>query len=185
VNNSKGRLYGVEFELRKGLDFISKKLNNFSAAGNLTLVKSLADVNTEELNLIRGNDPDHLDTRPMFGQSPYIINGTLSYSNDSSGIKANVSFNVFGERLVLVTKGGLPDIYELARPSLDFNLSKEFSKKLKLTFRAKNLLNPDFKQVYKVKTESANYLISTDDESFVYRNYKTGINISLGVSYKF
>ena len=66
VNNSKGRLYGVEFELRKGLDFISKKLNNFSAAGNLTLVKSLADVNSEELNLIRGNDPDHLDTRPMF-----------------------------------------------------------------------------------------------------------------------
>jgi len=185
VNNSKGRLCGVEFELRKGLDFISKKLNNFSAAGNLTLVKSLADVNSEELNLIRGNDPDHLDTRPMFGQSPYIINGTLSYKNDSSGIKANVSFNVFGERLVLVTKGGLPDIYELARPSLDFNLSKEFSKKLKLTFRAKNLLNPDFKQVYKVKTESAKYLISTDDESFVYRNYKTGVNISLGVSYKF
>lgn len=185
VNNAKGRLYGVELELRKGLDFINKKLTNFTASGNLTLVKSSSDVDPDELNLIRGNDPDHLDTRPLFGQSPYIINGTISYNNDSAGLKVNVAFNVFGERLVLVTKGGLPDIYELSRPSLDFNISKSFNKKLKITLRAKNLLNPDFKQVYKVKTESSSYLISSENEDFVYRNYKRGVNISLGISYKF
>lgn len=185
VNNTKGRLYGVEFEFRKGLGFINDWFDAFSASGNLTLVKSSSDVDPDELNLIRGNDPEHLDTRPLFGQSPYIINGTLSYKNDSAGLKVNVAFNVFGERLVLVTKGGLPDIYELSRPSLDFNIAKTFKKKLKLTLRAKNLLNPDFKQVYKVKTESSSYLISPSSEEFVYRNYKRGVSISLGISYKF
>lgn len=185
VNNTKGRLYGVEVEFRKNLDFIHKKLNPFEASGNLTLVQSSADVDTSELAVIRGNDPDHASTRPLFGQSPYIINGTISYNNDSAGIKANIALNIFGDRLVLVTKGGLPDIYEVARPSLDFNISKSFGKRLNLTFRAKNLLNPEYKQVHKVVTESDNYLISPENENFVFRNYKVGRNFSLSASYKF
>lgn len=185
VNNAKGRLYGMEFEGRKKLDFISEQLKAFEVSGNLTLVQSSSDVDTSELALIRGNDPEHADTRPLFGQSPYIINATLSYSNDSADIKANVAFNIFGDRLVLVTKGGLPDIYELSRPSLDFNLSKTFKKRLKITFRAKNLLDPEYKQVFKIKTESADYAIKPDNESFIFRNYKRGRNFSISVSYKF
>lgn len=185
VNNAKGRLYGIELELRKKLNFISEKLSAFEASGNLTLVQSSSDVNKEELELIRGNDPDHADTRPLFGQSPYIINGALAYNNDTMGLNVNVAFNIFGDRLVLVTKGGLPDIYELSRPSLDFNIAKTFSDRLKITFRAKNLLNPDYKQVFKVKTESDRYTIKPEEEGFIYRNYKKGVNISLSFSYKF
>ncbi len=185
VNNAKGRLYGVEFELRKKLDVIHESLSNFALSGNLTLVKSSSDIDTVELSQIRGNDPDHATTRPLFGQSPYIINSTLSYSNDSARFKVNVAFNMFGERLVLVTRGGLPDIYELPRPSMGINVSKEVGKGFKITFRAKNIFNPDYKQVYKVQTESSNYLISTDNEDFVYRNYKRGRTYSLSISYKF
>lgn len=185
VNNTSGRLYGVEIELRKSLAFIAPAFHNFSLSGNLTLVKSEADVNEQELVLIRGNDPEHAATRPLFGQSPYIINGALSYKNDSVGLQANVTFNVFGERLVLVTKGGLPDIYEVPRPSLDVNVSKKLGNYFKLTIRVKNILNPDYKRIYKVKTESNSYLIDSKNNEFVYTNYKIGQTFSFSISYNF
>lgn len=185
VNNQKGRLYGMEVELRKSLDFMGEALKNFGVSGNLTLVQSSADIDSLELITIRATDSLHAETRPLFGQSPYIVNGTLSYKNDSIGLNMNVAFNVFGERLVLVTKGGLPDIYELPRPSLDFNISKTFGDRLKLTFRAKNLFNPEYKQVFKVKTESDLYAIQADNEDFVYQSYQRGRTYSFGLSYKF
>ena len=185
VNNTKARLYGIEIELRKSLDFIAEALHNFDISGNLSLVESSADVNPEELELIRATDPDHLATRPMFGQSPYILNGTLGYKNDSIGLNVNLAVNMFGDRLVLVTKGGLPDIYELGRTTLDLNIAQSFGERWKVTLRLRNLLNPEFKQVYKVETESNRYLISPDNEDFIFANYRKGRRYSLGISYKF
>ena len=185
VNNTKARLYGIELELRKNLGFLTQALNNFEISGNLSLVESSADVNEEELELIRATDPDHLATRPMFGQSPYILNGTFGYKNDSIGLNVNLALNMFGDRLVLVTKGGLPDIYELGRTTLDLNIAQNFGDRWKITLRARNLLNPEFKQVYKVETKSDRYLISPDNEEFIFANYKKGRQFSISVSYKF
>ena len=42
----------------------------------------------------------HPDTRPLFGQSPYIVNAIVTYAPDSSNFNATVAFNVQGEKLI-------------------------------------------------------------------------------------
>ena len=50
----------------------------------MTLIRSAVKIPEAELESIRAQDPDHPDTRALFGQAPYIVNGVLTYINDSA-----------------------------------------------------------------------------------------------------
>ena len=110
-------VWGLEFEGRKQLGNVTPALDNFSLSGNVTLIKSEARIWDEELAMIRATDPNHPDTRPLFGQSPYIVNAMLNYQGDSAKFNAAVAFNVQGDKLFLVTEGGAPDIYQRPTPA--------------------------------------------------------------------
>ena len=129
-------VWGLEFEGRKQLGNLSPSLDNFSLTGNVTLIKSEARIWDDELEMIRATDPNHPDTRPLFGQSPYIVNAMLNYQGDSAKFNAAVAFNVQGDKLFLVTEGGAPDIYQRPTPALDFNVSQRFGENFSLRFRA-------------------------------------------------
>ena len=102
-------VWGLEFEGRKQLGNLTPAFkDNFSLTGNVTLIKSEARIWDDELAVIRATDPDHPDTRPLFGQSPYIVNGMINFQGDSARFNAAVAFNVQGEKLFLVTQGARP-----------------------------------------------------------------------------
>ncbi|MCB9231247.1 MAG: TonB-dependent receptor [Bacteroidia bacterium] len=147
VDNAK--LYGIEVEFKKGLDFIHPKLANFRVGGNMSLIHSAYTIDPSELYAIRETDPSAKDTRPMFGQSPFTVNAEMSYTNDTLGLTSSLVFNVFGPRIAAVGSKGTPNIYEIPRNSLDFYVSKSLGEYWSLTFRAQNLLNPAFKRVYR------------------------------------
>jgi outer membrane receptor protein involved in Fe transport len=69
------------------------------------------------------------------------VNGDLSYSNPRTRTSASIYYNVFGERLALVSPPGTPDIYEQPATELDFIVSQKFGVRWKVGFSAKNLLN--------------------------------------------
>jgi TonB-dependent receptor len=164
---------GLELEGRKGLDFISDQLDDFTLSANLTFIRSRTAIFEEELNVIRNTDPMHPTTRPLFGQSPYIINTMLTYSNDSANFNATVAFNVQGEKLILTTNGGLPDIYQQPTPALDFLMTKQFGDHFAARFRATNLLNPINRKTY-----------AFQDELYDWLAFTTGRNFSLTLSYR-
>jgi len=166
-------LYGAEFEFRKKLGFISEALRDFRAAANLTLIQSQLDINPDELALIRTLDEDAPATRPMFGQSPYTVNGELAYVNDSIGLNTSLNFNVFGPRISNVSVGGTPNVFEQPRPRLDFSIAKSFGK-VALRFRARNLLDPEYRQIH-----------TLNDADFIYSSFRLGRTYSLSVSYTF
>ncbi|MGB1032493.1 MAG: TonB-dependent receptor domain-containing protein, partial [Flavobacteriales bacterium] len=89
VNVDRAQVFGAEFELRKNLSGISPSLKNFSVGANLTIVHSATDIQEDELTEIRATDNDHADTRPMYGQSPYLLNAIGSYRNDSIGLRVS------------------------------------------------------------------------------------------------
>lgn len=151
VNVDQAQVWGAEFELRKSLSFLGERFSPFGLGLNVTLVKSATTISPDELELIRATDPDHADTRPMYGQSPYVINSIFSYDNDSIGLNAALSFNIQGPQLVLVTKGGTPDVYDQPRGNLDFTISKRLGERFSLGFKANNLLNPVYRQTYVFK----------------------------------
>jgi len=173
-NQDFANLYGTEMEVRKNLGFISSAVKNFNLGFNLTLVQSETKIDTAELAEIRSLDPDAEDTRVMFGQSPYIFNTFLGYRNDSMGLEANLSFNVSGRKMVLVTRNATPDVFELPVPNLDFNVKKQIKDRWTMTFAIRNILNPTVKRAYPFKGREDKYL---------FQSYNRGQTISLGIKY--
>ncbi|HSF45687.1 MAG TPA: carboxypeptidase regulatory-like domain-containing protein, partial [Chitinophagaceae bacterium] len=74
ANAEEATLYGVEFEIRKSLDFISERLSKLVFVGNATLLDSKVSLVTESNNNVK----TEVD-RPLFGQSPYLINAGFQY----------------------------------------------------------------------------------------------------------
>ena len=159
-------VWGLEFEGRKQLGSFSPALDNFSLTGNVTLIKSEARIWEDELIGIRATDPEHPDTRPLFGQSPYIVNAMLNYAGDSAKFNAAVAFNVQGDKLLLVTEGGAPDIYQRPTPTLDFNMSQRIGDNFSVRFRARNLLNPLDRKTYTFQGVDYNWLANTRGRTY-------------------
>ena len=172
-NQDFATVWGAEIEARKSLEFISDKLDAFSVGANFTYVYSQTKINKDELMQIRATNPNHSETREMFGQSPYIVNSYIYYANDSSGLKANLSFNVSGPKLVIIQKGGTPNVYNNPQPTLDFNITKELLGKFSARFDARNLLNIQRLNYYDFK-----------DTKYVFDSSFAGRTFALGFSYK-
>ncbi len=157
---------GLEFEGRKNLGSVSESLSPFTLSANVTFIRSRAVIFEEELNVIRNTDPMHPNTRPLFGQSPYIVNAMLNYQNDSLDFNASIAFNVQGEKLVLATIGGLPDIYQQPTPTLDVTLTKNIGDHFGLRLRARNLINPVNRKTYLFQGEYYDWLANTAGRNF-------------------
>lgn len=140
-NSKQGKLYGVEFELRKDLGFVHRALTGLTLGGNVTFVHSEARVDTvKELFLQNVSEPE-LDP-PWIYASPYVVNAFLTYDNDEVGTSAGAFINVFGPRRVFQTGDFTPDVYEFARPNLVLTVSQRLFSKVSVKLSAKNLLNP-------------------------------------------
>ncbi len=166
-------LYGVEVEFVQTLKIISTKLDNFKWGFNASYIKSQVKVDSLEYAVRKEIDENASETRPMYSQSPYIFNTYLNFDNDSNTFSANVSFNIFGKRLALVSQGDLPDIYEMPRPSLDVNLFKTINTKFQFTASIKNILNPQVKLVHEYA-----------GTEYIYSGNTPGVTWSLGLKYK-
>lgn len=173
-NVAQAQVYGMEFEIRKNLSFLSEGLSNFQFSNNFSLVQSEVSIPDAELFNIRINDPDAPETRSLAGQSPFLLNFDLEYFNEVNGFSANASFNRFGDRLYSVALGAIPDVFERGYSTLDIIVNKVFSNGFKAKVSAKNLLNPDVKLSHEL-----------DGQEYIYQSYKTGRSISLSLSYSF
>ncbi len=157
---------GLELETKTNLGNYLEGAGAWNVSANLTFIRSRTAIFEEELNVIRNTDPMHPDTRPLFGQAPYIVNAIVTYAPDSSNFNATVAFNVQGEKLILTTSGGLPDIYQQPTPSLDFRMSQRIGEHFSLGIRARNLLNPVNRKTYLFNDQYYDWLSFTTGRSF-------------------
>lgn len=171
LNKSSAQVVGAEFEARKRLDGVATWLEHVQVGANLTLIQSQVDRSEEELDAIRAFDDDPSPTRPLQGQSPYIVNLNAGYENPESGTSINIFFNRFGDRLDTVTRNGL-DLFEQARSTLDITASQQLMGSFTLKASAKNLLDTDH-----VVSQSFS------DQAFVNDRYPLGRTVSVGLSY--
>jgi outer membrane receptor protein involved in Fe transport len=170
-NIADSRLFGLEMEFRKQLDFIPA-LRDFQIGTNLTYIWSEMEEDSLFLEAARKTDPNYPAKREMYGQSPYIINAFMGYHNPDAGIRSDLVFNLSGPKIFLITKGGLPNVYEQPFPLLDFNFSKSLGERWNLRFSVRNLLNPEFKQTYTYK-----------GQEYYFGGNTPGREFKLGISY--
>lgn len=171
-NRGQAEAYGVEFEVRRALDFIPEELGRFSLGMNLALIQSEVALTPEELAAKREVIPDAPATRALYDQSPYVLNADLSYDLPATGTSLSVSFNIFGPRITIASLT-TEDVFEQPAPGLDVVLRQRLSKHLNLKFSAKNLLDPVFERTY------------GEDGSRLYSSYTKGITLALGLNYEF
>ncbi|MGN6643436.1 MAG: TonB-dependent receptor domain-containing protein, partial [Verrucomicrobiota bacterium] len=170
-NRDKAKLYGLEFETRKNLGFLGAPLNPFSIGGNLSLVQSEVTLTKEELASKESFFPNLKSTRPLYDQSPYILNLDLTYDN-RSGTTASLIFNVSGPRIA-VTKLNADDVYEQPAPALDLVVSQKIGKHTTVKLAAKNMLDPQIERTY------------GRDSNRIYSSYRKGRTFGLSLNYDF
>ena len=147
---------------------------------NASLIESALKFSEIEYNLRFAGlrDGESLgSTRPLQGQSPYLINVGLNYGNSLKGLQFGLFYNVQGKTLQVVGTGFYPDVYTMPFHSLNFNLNKTLGEERRSTinFRVNNLLGDE--------KESRFQSFQATDQYFSLRN--PGRVISFGYSYKF
>jgi outer membrane receptor protein involved in Fe transport len=179
-NVGNGMVMGVEIELRKDFSFISPKLANLNFNTNITLVKSqirMTDVefNARERYFRAGQEIKN--TRDMAGQSPFVINAGLSYSNKEIGMDLGIYYNVKGPTLSVVGTGLSPDVYDEPFHSVNFSFSQKLGKEKNtaIDFRVSNLLNDRIESFY----------VSYKADKQIFNSINPGISFSFGVNHKF
>jgi outer membrane receptor protein involved in Fe transport len=168
-NLADARVYGVEVEARRRLGFLPGPLANLTLGGNLTLVESRVDIRDEERVLRL--DPTE-DTRPLEGQSPFVLNLDLGY--ESAGTSVGVFYNVYGDRLYAVALDRTPDLYERSRGVLDVTARQALGRGFALSLSARNLLD----SAYRISQ-------AFGGTEYVVESYGLGRSFSVGLSYGF
>lgn len=168
---------GTEFELRKNLEFIGPALRGFSFGSNFALIFSrvqLADRCDPDLDpsCVEGLDVSTSRSRPLQGQSPFVVNGFIDYTDDQSGLSARLMYNSFGRRIAQVSGLLLPDIYEESIHNFDVTVRKEIFKGFALTAAAENFLNWPRR------------FTQGSDRNITYLTWP-GARIKIGASYRF
>jgi len=184
-NLNNGNVYGLEFEIKQSLDFISDKLKDFAVNGNVSLIQSAIELKADELEARRANFPGLSDTRPMYFQSPYAVNAELLYNERVSGFVTSLSFNIFGPRLVATGTNNSLDAYEQPRGLLNFSIAKRLGERWNLRFRANNLLNPEYISTHTFTTETMGVAEGTfEDQTYLFQSDgRRGRSFSLSLSY--
>ncbi|MES2762387.1 MAG: carboxypeptidase-like regulatory domain-containing protein [Bacteroidota bacterium] len=182
---------GCELEYRFKLSTIfntdsSKILDNLTIFSNFAFIQSKVDV-SKIIGTTSG-------TRPLQGQSPYIINAGIQYIDNDKGWGASISYNVIGRRIVLVGNDNEPDYYEAPRNVLDLQLSKTFKQKFEIKLNIRDILaqrqvwyqdiNKNGKLDKASESESKNLSHSTNTDNVMF-NTKLAPTISLSFAYKF
>lgn len=171
VNRPEGKVYGVEMEARRSLDFLTPLWREWTLGGNLALIKS--EQNVPEIDRLNHTRPDLLSaTRPLADQSPYILNLDLTYDNPRWGTTLSFNYNIFGPRL-LITSLNSPDVYEQPSAMFDITVAQRIGRNMRLKFAARNLLNPEIKRTY------------GKDEEAIYSSNTRGRTFSLSLAYDF
>ena len=174
-NAVSARTVGLEFEIRKSLEFIAPSLKNFSFFGNYTYLSSEVVFN----DLSAANKEVKAD-RPLQGQSPYLVNAGLQFN--SNFVNASVLYNRVGERLTLVGNDEFPNVYERPRNQLDLQLAhKVLEGKGEVKINFADILNNAFYFYENLDSKTS----FTEGVDRMFSSYKQGSTITVGFTYDF
>ena len=161
ANAQSARNYGFEFDYLNGLGVIDERLRNFYSAANFSWIES-------NIKLGVANDIQTTSSRPLQGQSKYVVNLQLGHRSEGGRSDATLLYNVSGRRISEVGIFGAPDIYEQPFDALDFNWRYRIGAGWMFKFKLRNLL--DSRVQFKQGAETT-------------RVYRPGRSISLGIEW--
>ncbi|MCS6973266.1 MAG: TonB-dependent receptor, partial [Cyclobacteriaceae bacterium] len=173
-NADEAQSYGAELEIRKSLASlgVSKFLRNTSVNFNATYIYSLVNLGSQA--------GFQQQKRELQGQSPYLLNLGMYYTDQDLGFNVSVAYNIFGQRIFQVGDINFPSIYELPRHSLDMQIAKQFGR-MEAKFNVQNLLNAKYRFYQDTDVNNKITFNSSDAPIMLYR---IGQQFAFSLSYK-
>jgi TonB-dependent receptor len=179
-NINKATSYGAELEYRMNLGWLNRTDSNsvFSRTTfytNASLIRSAAD-----LSAFAGLEEYPGSSRPLQGQSPYILNVGLFYESQKD-LMVNFSYNYVGQRIAIAGSIQEPSVWENGRHVLDFQIAKTWKDKYELKLNCADLLAQDlvfFQDINKNKRYDKGVDSAWQEITF-------GQTITLNFKYKF
>lgn len=175
VNYPRGTVRGLELEVRRPVPAPLYLPGRFVLGANYTKIDASVEV-PEQVRFNLARHSIERTERDMEGQPDYLLNLNATYE-----ITPRTSFSYFfnkrGDMLktgaAIGEDGATPDIYSLARETVDLALEYKFGpdKQFKLTLRAKNTTDPIVKEVYRLP----------DGTDIRRRSYREGVSYSLSL----
>jgi len=179
VNYPEGWLEGWEFEVRQDLGRLWASLEGFTAGANATFIKSEVTLPDEERDAFAAVGAP-TSTRDMMGAPEHLYNLNLTYEHAKYRTQIGLFYTVRGDTL---TEGGValgtsyvPDVYSQQFGTLNVSVMQPIRDHLKIMFQAKNLTDPEIKEVYR-----SSYVSGEATKS----SYRRGIDLALGLEYEF
>jgi outer membrane receptor protein involved in Fe transport len=181
TNYPKGKLSGYEIEMRKGLGRIWDKLEGYSLGANATFINSEVTLPDDEIDgFNQPNIAAPMRSRDMTGAPHYLYNLFLTYEPANTGLQATVFYTVQGDTLIAGAGESngrfVPNVYQTEYGTLNLSVSQKLGKNCKLTFQAKNLLDPAIETVYRSK-----YIGDDVTKS----SYQKGMEFTLSIGFTF
>lgn len=132
INGNNANLYGFEFAIQRGLDFLPGALSGLGLYANYTYTYSEA-----KLTGLAGTDPNEVSTIALPGQAEHVGNFALYYQKN--GYSARLSANFNGAYTTEIDDG---DLYRIDdRIQWDFSFSKNINNQWNLFLEAVNITN--------------------------------------------
>ncbi|MBL7891790.1 MAG: carboxypeptidase-like regulatory domain-containing protein [Bacteroidia bacterium] len=178
-NVPKAANHGLELEYRMVVGALlgsdsSKFLNNLTLYSNFAYIVSSVDVS--------GIIGSGAKLRPLQGQSPYIFNAGILYTDIDHGFSVSAAVNRIGQRIAIVGNVNEPDIWEEGRTVIDIQFSKAFLKnKLEIKLQARDILAQD---LYFFQDRNNNKKLDKVTDDIIWRT-GFGPTCSFSISYKF
>ena len=168
-------IFGVELEARKNLFKSADEIENqysINAGLNASFLSSKVNLDSNSIAQFQQSSSN------LEGATPFLMNADITYNKkyENNEFTSSLVFNYFSDRVYSIGTRGFENIIEKGIPTLDLVSSLKLGQKYSLKLKATNLLNPAFQ----LSRES-----STNGSNVVLRNYKKGVNLSLGLSYNF
>ena len=178
LNFPKGKLRGFEIETRHDLGYFWDAMEGLSIGGNATFFDSEVTLpESERKNLAYTGVKT--TTRDMMNAPEYLYNIYLMYDYKRFDTQIGLFYSVKGDTLVAGAGNRnanyVPDIYATEYGTLNLSVSKKLGKHFDLTFKAKNLLNPKIKEVYRPPDSLGNEEVRTSD--------RKGVDFSLNIGW--
>ena len=193
-SGDKANVFGLELETKIDLikpeDNDAPELKLHFNATRMWHSQDLKELKDAEGNFIRTFRYKGLTKTDLQGASDWIMNTSINFSTrGSKPFIAALAANYASDKIYAL---GSPEdqsnseteyndaIIEKGFVTLDAIFSKKVSKHLTLRFTGKNLLNPSIERTQLVKPSTTN--IESDK---VVRSYTRGVDLRIGVNYKF
>jgi Carboxypeptidase regulatory-like domain/TonB-dependent Receptor Plug Domain len=138
INGDAAENFGVEMDVRKDLTFLPGALERLTVATNVTLVRSSVTISPTFGTFTPGLD--------LEGQSPYLVNSSVSWRSANGGVNATVLYNQFANRIVRygyasAGVGQGPNVVEKGRGTLDAKTQVAIGRGATVSVAARNLTN--------------------------------------------